>query len=1006
MAKVANTKNKTITGGSDGSAGFLIPEDRGNKSSELEPETIRTEYQGDQSEKSFKNTRLTADQAQDLIQSVLRGTVATIIDSIGSDPDNEIVNSSISPVSTVSRVIPSPTPLPVSRPVSASAIDDIAIMSASSDNPGSREEGQVDYRAPVINMPVSPSSTTPGIPAVTLVQKPLLEAVIEDTTLKNYGKKQLPPQPGVDTVDSGNSGDINKNISSYEPVVIPAYVPNYHSPEEPTTRICSTCRFYKVIDGDSGYCKAYKFTAKSEFTCDSWTANELSTNGVDSDRVPVVDKMGNPTDDGPVKTDIEDIPDIASMPESIPSKYSHIDFTVSKEMAGNAKKAIVIRASKPESERGMTPVGIARAVQISKREGISPDIWYRMNIYFDRHATDKQNESWNRQDANWQAWNGWGGDAARNRARYIVEQMRDADIAETSECLNVPSGVVHGWYNEKCPPEISEPSIYTYIRDKLRNDATQRREHWCVYDSVKLRKAYQSISNDEGVKEPFVKSSFVKSDILKSIEDEVLGQGGQIKRVKTHMGVMGVDDWLGQYSPALLKQWVDDDWCDIVNKTPDDQYSQTEYYWPEDIFIILLPRSLASAYDNDHRDALIRRYHGFYKSMKVVDCSKMPAELRKLYPECGDNYKPPRVDEQGVAHYRVGYLPEDKDFDSDGDNTNNENDASNQSSSSDASDSGGGAESGSASAGGTGGASGTVASDEKEYKTVKNIKRSNEKKNSGSKKSIKDLDRTIRIVSGPVSEIAGGEIIDNNFEIKRGSDDNRLPSTKPMAYEVVPELSMPHGQRKSVQPLYLPGDRVYSKSFRSLGEVTKSQRVDGENYYTVKLIDQMGIVHGQALAAESDLSPRSMRAIKRIQTKTLRDSVKDNINQIISDIENIIDEHSEYLDNPFDEESLVATLKQVNMVLSNNIFEDASSEMDLRKYVRAMQDVEHTIGGAINLLTTADEYMDVLGDDSSESDMVFEKTQRNILNRLNDCISRSKESLLEDTPMRSYRHRN
>lgn len=94
--------------------------------------------------------------------------------------------------------------------------------------------------------------------------------------------------------------------------------------------------------------------------------------------------------------------------------------TPSKAAAEAARRALEVRAEKPPSERGMTPVGLARARDISNRKPLSLQTWRRVKAYFDRHQSDKEGETWGEQGKGWQAWMGWGGDPARSQAERVV----------------------------------------------------------------------------------------------------------------------------------------------------------------------------------------------------------------------------------------------------------------------------------------------------------------------------------------------------------------------------------------------------------------------------------------------------------------------------------------------------------------------------------------------------------------------------------------------------------
>jgi len=117
---------------------------------------------------------------------------------------------------------------------------------------------------------------------------------------------------------------------------------------------------------------------------------------------------------------------------AIPDKYSHIDFTPPKGAQDAAKRALEVRATKPPSQRGMTPVGIARARDLANGKTLSPETVKRMLAYFTRHEVDKQGSTWSDQGKGWQAWQGWGGDAGYSFARKVVNQMKRADEKQTA----------------------------------------------------------------------------------------------------------------------------------------------------------------------------------------------------------------------------------------------------------------------------------------------------------------------------------------------------------------------------------------------------------------------------------------------------------------------------------------------------------------------------------------------------------------------------------------------
>lgn len=97
-------------------------------------------------------------------------------------------------------------------------------------------------------------------------------------------------------------------------------------------------------------------------------------------------------------------------------------YTPPVTVAENAQRALDVRATKPSSQQGMTPIGLARANQLAKREAVSLTTIRRMVACFDRHEVDKQGSTWDEQGKGWQAWMGWGGDEGRTWANRILQE--------------------------------------------------------------------------------------------------------------------------------------------------------------------------------------------------------------------------------------------------------------------------------------------------------------------------------------------------------------------------------------------------------------------------------------------------------------------------------------------------------------------------------------------------------------------------------------------------------
>jgi len=120
------------------------------------------------------------------------------------------------------------------------------------------------------------------------------------------------------------------------------------------------------------------------------------------------------------------------------AKYDGIDFTPPEGAREAAKRALDVRETKPPSQRGMTPVGIARARDLQNGVKLSPDTVRRMLNFLTRHEVDKKGATWDEQGKGWQAWNGWGGDAGYAWARKVVGQMEARDKKELAEPASCP----------------------------------------------------------------------------------------------------------------------------------------------------------------------------------------------------------------------------------------------------------------------------------------------------------------------------------------------------------------------------------------------------------------------------------------------------------------------------------------------------------------------------------------------------------------------------------------
>jgi hypothetical protein len=109
-------------------------------------------------------------------------------------------------------------------------------------------------------------------------------------------------------------------------------------------------------------------------------------------------------------------------------------YTPPIEVKNNAAHALKHRANLPPSQRAMTPVGVARARDLSNGRPQSLETIQRMKAFFDRHAVDKQSTNYGVGSKGWQAWMGWGGDAGRRGVeRILAEELKDeSTVKKTS----------------------------------------------------------------------------------------------------------------------------------------------------------------------------------------------------------------------------------------------------------------------------------------------------------------------------------------------------------------------------------------------------------------------------------------------------------------------------------------------------------------------------------------------------------------------------------------------
>jgi capsid protein len=137
-------------------------------------------------------------------------------------------------------------------------------------------------------------------------------------------------------------------------------------------------------------------------------------------------------------------------------------------IAENARQALKVRETKPQSQRGMTAVGIARARDLMNKRPLSEDSVRRMKAFFDRHEVDKQGETWDEKGKGWQAWNGWGGDEGYVWATSIVERLNKQ--AE-KKSLSITEAEVQHHFARSAPLRAEEwLDVVQKYRGKLQLD--------------------------------------------------------------------------------------------------------------------------------------------------------------------------------------------------------------------------------------------------------------------------------------------------------------------------------------------------------------------------------------------------------------------------------------------------------------------------------------------------------------------------------------------------------
>lgn len=108
-------------------------------------------------------------------------------------------------------------------------------------------------------------------------------------------------------------------------------------------------------------------------------------------------------------------------------------YTPPQGAAEAARRALEAREQEPPSNRAMTPVGLARAQQLAKREPVSLETVERMVDFFSRHRGTRPDAEPEKGWSKWrQAWMGWGGVAGARWAYRIAIAQEETERGKAS----------------------------------------------------------------------------------------------------------------------------------------------------------------------------------------------------------------------------------------------------------------------------------------------------------------------------------------------------------------------------------------------------------------------------------------------------------------------------------------------------------------------------------------------------------------------------------------------
>lgn len=153
-----------------------------------------------------------------------------------------------------------------------------------------------------------------------------------------------------------------------------------------------------------------------------------------------------------------------------------------------ARRALEVRAEKPPSQRGMMATGLARARQLINNADFTESDIRTMYAWFRRHAVDKQGSTWSDKGKGWQAWHGWGGDAAFSWVSRLVRQI-DAKKAVQIQSYYRNGQIVQGYTRQgrrrneptpatRGPDVVPEQVQFPALYRRARRMARQKYNTW------------------------------------------------------------------------------------------------------------------------------------------------------------------------------------------------------------------------------------------------------------------------------------------------------------------------------------------------------------------------------------------------------------------------------------------------------------------------------------------------------------------------------------------------